>query len=394
MANLLPQTEFLEKYRIPTEVFDATNLAWADLEAIHVHYTSLLSDLESAAETISNYLMKVERVHSVRYRTKDAEHLIEKIIRKRKEKPDRVIDIDNYLTQVTDLIGLRAIHLFKEDWLSIHRAVTNKWDLKDDDEDSRAYIREGDNEAHQIAFREAGLAVKTHPRGYRSIHYVAKTKPAKTEFYAEIQVRTIFEEGWSEIDHNVMYPYELENPLYSAFSSILNRLAGSADEMGSFITLLRAEVTARGGEMLEKQKEVERLQALLDKPEINQADKEDLKKSLDDIVTVHIPFARLADVLKTRSLFDMSFPNATPSLGNLAKYSIATGLGTSAAHKTALAAHTSALSRINSSLLSGISNLQPATSKPSLKVPKATPKPSADPEPPQQTEQDSDGTIY
>ena len=383
MANLLSQTEFLEKYRIPIEVFDATNLAWADLEAIHIHYTSLLSDLESAAETISNYLMKVERVHSVRYRTKDAEHLIEKIIRKRKEKPDRVIDIDNYLTQVTDLIGLRAIHLFKEDWLSIHRAVTNKWDLKDDDEDSKAYIREGDNEAHQVAFREAGLAVKTHPRGYRSIHYVAKTKPAKTEFYAEIQVRTIFEEGWSEIDHNVMYPYELENSLYNSFSSILNRLAGSADEMGSFITLLRAEVTARGGEMLEKQKEVERLQALLDKPEINQADKEDLKKGLDDIVTIHTPFPRWANVLNDSSLLDMSSLKSISSLAILSKYAYATGSGISAAQRAALKAHTSALSGTNSSLLSGISTVQSATEKPAPKLSKATPKPSADPELPQ-----------
>ena len=57
-----------------------------------------------------------------------------------------------------------------------------------------------------------------------------------------MQVRTIFEDAWSEIDHTIRYPYDLNNPIFFQFLLILNRLAGSADEMGSFIKFLQKEL--------------------------------------------------------------------------------------------------------------------------------------------------------
>lgn len=63
--------------------------------------------------------MKVPDVHSVRYRIKKLERVIEKIIRKRIEDPDRIIDLSNYTKVITDLIGIRALHLFKDNWQSI-----------------------------------------------------------------------------------------------------------------------------------------------------------------------------------------------------------------------------------------------------------------------------------
>ena len=59
---------------------------------------------------------------------------------------------------------------------------------------------------------------------------------------AEIQVRTIFEEGWSEIDHKIRYPYDADNPVLGQFLVVFNRLAGSADEMGSFVKLLKRKL--------------------------------------------------------------------------------------------------------------------------------------------------------
>ncbi len=391
MASLLPQSEFLGKYRITKESFEPTGLVWADLEAVHAHYTSLLPDLESAAETISNQLMKVDKVHSVRYRTKDAEHLIEKIIRKRTENPGRVIELDNYLTQITDLIGLRAIHLYKEDWLSIHQAIDDKWDLKNDNEDSKAYIREGDNEAYQNAFREAGLAVKTHPRGYRSIHYIAKTKPAKREFFAEIQVRTIFEEGWSEIDHDVMYPYDLENPLYNAFSLILNRLAGNADEMGSFITQLREEVRAWESEKFKKQAEVERLQALLDKPTINKADKEDIKKSIDYITARSAHIANLAKASTPISALGGSLLGPAALLGDIAKSFSGAGLGIASASNMGTSAELAAL-RSTPTISHSIFNPQQSEPTKAAQASNDAQKQPTNPEPPEQTNSNTDET--
>ena len=81
-----------------------------------------------------------------------------------------------------------------------------------------------------------GCRVETHFKGYRSIHYIIESAPTRDVCFAEVQVRTIFEEGWSEIDHKLRYIAKSDSlhPLEQHLS-ILNRIAGSADEIGSLI---------------------------------------------------------------------------------------------------------------------------------------------------------------
>ena len=56
----------------------------------------------------------------------------------------------------------------------------------------------------------------------------------------EIQIRTLFEERWGEIDHHILYPYKKSDPMLTEFSELLNRLSGMGDEMASFLqTALR-----------------------------------------------------------------------------------------------------------------------------------------------------------
>ena len=47
-------------------------------------------------------------------------------------------------------------------------------------------------------------------------------------------MRTLFEEGWGEIDHHIVYPYYQDDMLFQQYTSLLNRLTGLADEMSSF----------------------------------------------------------------------------------------------------------------------------------------------------------------
>jgi len=77
--------------------------------------------------------------------------------------------------------------------------------------------------------------VEMHSKGYRSVHYIFCTQPLQRKVFTEVQVRTIFEERWSEIDHRVRYPNFSDDRLVSYFLTISNRLAGSADEMGAFV---------------------------------------------------------------------------------------------------------------------------------------------------------------
>lgn len=239
MKRLISKNEFLRKYNISIDSFKATTLKWSDLDDVYHDYLKEIPKLEASAIYLFNGLMKASHVHSVRYRIKDAEHVIEKIIRKRIKEPEAIIAIGNYKNELTDLIGLRALHLFKEEWHPIHELIISTWDLK---EKPVANYREGDSAEYKNKFKEMGCDIKEHPFGYRSVHYVVETKPAKESYFAEIQVRTIFEEAWSEIDHTIRYPYNLDNPVFGQFLLILNRLAGSADEMGTFIQFLKKEL--------------------------------------------------------------------------------------------------------------------------------------------------------
>ncbi|WP_243154840.1 hypothetical protein [Clostridium thermarum] len=51
-------------------------------------------------------------------------------------------------------------------------------------------------------------------------------------------MRTIFEEAWRELDHDVRYPYDMDNELLRSYLIMFNRSAGTTDEMGSFINHL------------------------------------------------------------------------------------------------------------------------------------------------------------
>lgn len=234
---------FLSRNRITEETWQASNLNWDTLIQIAKDHESNLESLRDSAEVFARTIQRIPGVHSVRSRIKNTDHLLEKIVRKCAKGNEKYkgISQENYFTIVTDLVGVRALHLFKEDYLEIDKFIKSIWNTH---EDPVAYIREGDPSALTEQFESTGLKVEKHPAGYRSIHYILSTQPAKRKTLAEIQVRTIFEEGWSEIDHRVRYPNFSDDPQVSYFLTIFNRLAGSADEMGTFVQGLTSAISS------------------------------------------------------------------------------------------------------------------------------------------------------
>ena len=171
-----------------------------------------------------------------------SKYLIEKIIRKGKKYLERGLSKDNYKEIITDLIGIRVLHLFKDDWLTIHNEITHLWEVK---ETPQVNIRKGDNDGvdFEKIVEEAGCELIIRKYGYRSVHYLIGTPLNKNEeIKVEIQVRTVFEEAWSEIDHIIRYPYDTQNDMLGEYLAMFNRIVGSADEMGSFIQKLKGEL--------------------------------------------------------------------------------------------------------------------------------------------------------
>lgn len=241
----LTQSEFLQMYSITKGDYDRTGFPWEMLEEIYALHSSSIKELQATGDYVASRLSALPYVHSLKVRVKHPEHLVEKIIRKKLERPKLKLTEKNYRTHITDLVGIRALHLFKDYWQPIHEFVKSIWTLH---EEPIAYVRKGDSEAVQNLFRASGCRVRSHKFGYRSVHYLIQSQPTKEVQLAEIQVRTLFEEGWSEIDHQIRYPRHSSDPQLADFLTIFNRLAGSADEMGTFIKNLSATVSQQAAE--------------------------------------------------------------------------------------------------------------------------------------------------
>lgn len=232
----LVKEEFLKKYSFIEEELIKNRINWNALNDIYIDFNKYRDTYEAQAEFIANTLRTHEKIHSVKSRVKDTERLIEKIIRKTKDRKDKYgedfeFTVDNYKEEITDLIGIRAIHIFKQDWEDIHNFILNTWNVIE----ITANVREGDDTKR---FEELNIEIKSRKSGYRSVHYLIEFFPTSQRVIAEIQVRTIFEEGYGEIDHQLRYSHKKIPEVLASNLLLFNRIAGSADEMASLINML------------------------------------------------------------------------------------------------------------------------------------------------------------
>ena len=231
---------FLKSYYHDINSVSEIGLDWKNLVSIHDYYrASVMGKLELAAQNVFLDLKTIPKAHIVSYRVKDPEHVVNKAIRKKKED-NRVVTRDNFLDEFDDYIGLRMLHLFKEDWEPIFNSLSEKYKPL---ETPTVYHRDGDDKGFLEKCKAKGIEPKVKEAGYRSIHYVAEIPFIGGEkFKCEIQIRTVFEEAWSEIDHWVRYPDNVNNELLNKYLLMFNKLAGSADEMGSFLMMMKTNI--------------------------------------------------------------------------------------------------------------------------------------------------------
>ena len=252
----MDKNTFLAEYNLSESDLLAANVTWDELALIAEEYKVLEGTMRDLGKSfIDEFLYDIETagIHSYRYRTKDTWHLLEKVIRKKKENPKKfgALDHTNFYKYITDLIGIRVFFLYREDWVYFHNYITRRFEndpnqyihdrLNDFDEDPdhyyiaerpKAYKRTGDSKIYnskEIDIITTGI--------YRSLHYTIKYKG----YYVEIQGRTLFEEGWSEIDHDIVYKEAEDDEMLQDYSKLLNRLSGLADEMSSYFRRMKQE---------------------------------------------------------------------------------------------------------------------------------------------------------
>ncbi|MCF2443664.1 RelA/SpoT domain-containing protein [Dyadobacter sp. CY345] len=260
--KLISQEEFFAKFPNSRENFEKSGLEWNMLEDIYTDYFPRVPYLTDVAKEMMNHILENDIVHTAKFRVKDPEHLVEKIIRKKVKDPHVVINVGNYTSQITDLIGVRILHLFKKDWKPLFDHIKGNFDCNNP---VIANVRDGDSQDLLDEYKNNDVTIKKHDKGYRSIHYDVKIENEGVPYIAEFQARTINEEAWSEVDHTIRYPYHQDDPELKAYSMILNRISGLADEMGTFASGLKDVIDKRQESINDEKQKLESLIGELDK---------------------------------------------------------------------------------------------------------------------------------
>lgn len=203
------------------------------LQAYEAHRKSISIFHDQLMVALEGSTALAKSIHSMRSRLKDPDHLADKLERKIKEcklkKKPFAITPENLLTKVNDLVGFRLLHLYTRQFTAIDAA------LRDVFEEGKYQLIEGpfartwDDESRQF-FRDCKVKTQDSPSMYTSVHYVIGSA-SKTIVTAEIQVRTLSEEVWGEVDHTMNYPHPIDNVACREQLKVLARVTSSASRL-------------------------------------------------------------------------------------------------------------------------------------------------------------------
>lgn len=125
------------------------------------------------------------KIHSLKQRIKDYNSFLEKVDRKRYGDPFK---------ECTDLAGCRIVCLFLSQVDALEKIIDNEFDV--------------------VEVSDKRTSKKFDQFGYVSLHMLVKLKKKRTDFVeysdlkdlvCEIQIRTILQEAWAEIEHYLNY---------------------------------------------------------------------------------------------------------------------------------------------------------------------------------------------
>lgn len=187
----------------------------------------------SLIDAIAGSKQLAPHIHSIRSRLKAPDHLRDKLNRKISEcrAAARQFDItpENILVRVNDLAGVRILHLYTRQIREIDLALRTIL------EEQRYALLEGpfartwDDESREF-FRGCGITNQDSPSLYTSVHYVVGSA-SRTTVTCEIQVRTLMEEVWGEVDHSMNYPHRCDSLACREQLKVLARITSSTSRL-------------------------------------------------------------------------------------------------------------------------------------------------------------------
>lgn len=158
---------------------------------------------DKANNILNNFaLSNSEIVYSIKSRIKTAESLINKLRKK---------------SHSTDIVGLRILYYFRDDIHKINNYLIENFNC----EEIEIYVFKNDEDIFKSIFQKEkcekeGIHLnidtdKPNEEGYTGIHYIVLLEDGDRQNHKEvpieIQVKTLFEEAWGELEHDIGYKH-------------------------------------------------------------------------------------------------------------------------------------------------------------------------------------------
>jgi len=206
-------------------------------EKILLEYDTKYKTLENISQSVVSLiktLLTSENIveHTVSDRVKDRESLVKKI-----DKKDKYTKLD----EITDIVGIRIITHYSDDVDTIATLLENEFLIDEENSIDKRQMLDPDR------------------FGYLSLHYVAsfnKERLKLMEYKAfkgikfEIQIRSILQHTWAEIEHDIGYKSKAEVP--KSIRRQFSRLAGLLEIADSEFISIRKSLSEYEIEIEEK----------------------------------------------------------------------------------------------------------------------------------------------
>lgn len=284
-SDFLKEINLEKDVNLTKEDLEKANISWKELACIYIDHEENFSSLQSLGGMVGQMLQRFPCVNSVKFRVKGPKKLINKIVRKRINDA-RDLGFHNYKDEVSDLVGVRVLHVLKSDWIHIHKAIVDTFELVSGD-NPVAYITNSLEEKWKKIYEEDDRCKKVECRpNYKSIHYDVIVGFTKIKTKIEIQSRTINEEAWGELDHKINYPYK-SNPVIENFIRSASLLSENADELGQYIISANEHF-----DRLEKENKeaIKNIKKLTDQLTLTEEQKKQLENDLSNLRNTFSPF--------------------------------------------------------------------------------------------------------
>jgi ppGpp synthetase/RelA/SpoT-type nucleotidyltranferase len=266
-----------------------------NLKATYESYEPLFLQIIANIENKLKNTIKLTSMPTYKSRIKSFSSYYRKVLR---VKPAEAVQGD-HLIELTDMMGIRVICAFLEDLSEVEKQVCASFD-----------VQEVEHKGAAQNFREFG---------YESVHILIRIPedcaiktdlPFSPNTVCEIQIRTILQDAWAEVEHELVYKSEFtpfDMPLRRKLAS-MNASLSLADiifqEIRDYQKKLQSEVEARRESFYEQADELTKpdAKAVLEVKSINRVSPY-VRGTIDDMLLEAIHAHNTGDLDRAVSIY-------------------------------------------------------------------------------------------